>query len=148
MERIVIFPLNIFYSDLTPVEFKVLVALYSFNNRKTNACFPSLRKIADLTGHKDITEISKITKRLELKGLLKKKRRGYNRSMSYQLLAPQGNNCVGGKSQVRVGENYQDGVGSKCQAGLGGISQDELTIELTKEQKKESGSRIRPFDYF
>lgn len=76
-------------TELTPSEFKVLVALYSFRDKNADTTFPKLSSLAARAGFKDSTQVSKITTRLESKGwLTKKQKMGFHGPKKYKLSIP------------------------------------------------------------
>lgn len=75
--------------ELTPSEFRVLVALYSFRNKNADTVFPKLPALATRARVKDKTQISKITTRLESKGwLTKASKTSFHGSKKYCLTIP------------------------------------------------------------
>lgn len=90
MSRLLIAPIEAL-SDarLTDPERRVLLALFSFRGRDTNTVWPSLKNIAELAHINDHTRISKLTKSLEGKGWLTKKKRGFTGGNEYTLTVPE-----------------------------------------------------------
>lgn len=76
--------------ELTPSEFKVLVALYSFRDKNADTSFPKLESLATRAGFRDATQVSKITSRLETKGwLTKRQKMGFHGPKKYRLSIPE-----------------------------------------------------------
>lgn len=94
--------------ELTPSEFKVLVALYSFRDKNADTTFPKLDALAARAGFKDPTQVSKLTTRLEAKGwLTKRQKMGFHGPKKYRLSIPDRLLPVGQVSQL--GRNAQVG---------------------------------------
>lgn len=75
--------------ELTPSEFKVLVALYSFRDKNADTTFPKLEALAARAGFRDPTQVSKLTTRLEGKGwLTKRQKMGFHGPKKYRLSIP------------------------------------------------------------
>ena len=74
---------------LTDQERRVLMALFSFRGKDTNTVWPSIDSIAERAAINDIPRISKITKSLEEKGWLSKKRKGFTGCNQYTLMFPE-----------------------------------------------------------
>lgn len=75
--------------ELTPSEFKVLVALYSFRDKNADTSFPKLGSLATRAGFRDPTQVSKLTTRLEAKGwLTKNQKMGFHGPKKYRLTIP------------------------------------------------------------
>lgn len=90
MNKIVIAPIEVITDrNLSDPERRVLLILYSFKGKTGESVFPSIDVIAEMAGYADKTRISKITKSLEIKGWLTKKRRGFTGGNSYSLLVPE-----------------------------------------------------------
>lgn len=75
--------------DLGDQERRVLLALYSFRGKNTNTVWPKLDVLAERALINDKPRISKITKSLESKGWLVKKKRGFTGCNQYTLSVPQ-----------------------------------------------------------
>jgi len=102
-------------SELTPSEFKVLVALYSFRNAKDGACNPKLSTLAALAGFKDPTQVSKITTRLESKGWLTKNQKlGFHGPKKYRLAIPE--RLTESGQTLQLGQNTQLGEPEQVEA--------------------------------
>ena len=71
------FPVELLKLDLTALELRVLLALYSFRDKNANTVWPSLESIAERAGIADKTQVSKVTGKLELRGLITKRKRGF-----------------------------------------------------------------------
>lgn len=84
-----IFPTDLLAHDLSALELRVLIALYSFRGKNTNTVWPSLESLSEVAGIADKTTTSKVTTRLSEKGLLTKKKRGFTGGNSYDLLVPE-----------------------------------------------------------
>lgn len=84
-----IFPIELLQHDLTALEMRLLIALYSFRGKNTNTVWPSREKLAKRANITDETTVSKVLGRLEKKGLLTKKKRGFGCSNVYELLVPE-----------------------------------------------------------
>lgn len=84
-----IFPTDLLAHDLSALELRVLIALYSFRGKNTNTVWPSLDSLSEVSGIADKTTVSKVTTRLSEKGLLTKKKRGFTGGNSYDLLVPE-----------------------------------------------------------
>lgn len=87
-EKYVFAPVEILSADLTPTEFKVLIALYSFRSKNTDTVWPGLDSIAVRCGMADKTRVSKITRSLVEKGYLEKQKRGFTGGNEYKLILP------------------------------------------------------------
>jgi len=75
--------------ELTPSEFKVLVALYSFRDKNCDTVWPKLATLAHRAGYRDATQVSKITSRLESKGWLSKaEKKSFHGPKKYRLTIP------------------------------------------------------------
>lgn len=75
--------------ELTPAEFKVLVALYSFRDKNADTVFPKLDQLAARAGYKETTQVSKITTRLEKRGwLTKASKKSFHGPKKYRLTIP------------------------------------------------------------
>ena len=89
LSKIIIAPIEVITDrDLSDPERRVLLILYSFKGKSGDSVFPSIDVVADMAGYTDKTRISKITKSLEVKGWLTKKRRGFTGGNSYKLIVP------------------------------------------------------------
>lgn len=84
-----IFPTDLLAHDLSALELRVLIALYSFRGKNTNTVWPSLDSLSEVAGIADKTTVSKVTTRLSEKGLLTKKKRGFTGGNSYDLIVPE-----------------------------------------------------------
>ncbi len=67
-------------SEITDSERKVLLALYSFRNKNTELCCPSVELIQDRANINDRARVGKITTSLAKKGWVKKKKNRLFRS--------------------------------------------------------------------
>lgn len=108
--------------ELTPSEFRVLVALYSFRDKNCDTVWPSLDKLADRARFKDCSQVSKVTTRLESKGwLTKASKMGFHGPKRYVLTVPDRLQLPGSEGARQYGENSQLGkfsqVGSSAQSG-------------------------------
>ncbi len=75
--------------ELTPSEFRVLVAIYCFAEKRSGVAWPSRVVLAEFLGIKNVSEVSKITARLEKKGWLKKNKKTAARgTKKYQIVFP------------------------------------------------------------
>jgi hypothetical protein len=83
-----LFPTELLAHDLSALELRVLIALYSFRGKNTNTVWPSRESLAEVAGIKDPTQVSKITSRLAQKGMLTKKKKGFTGCNSYELIVP------------------------------------------------------------
>jgi hypothetical protein len=72
--------------DLTLIETRVLIALYSFRNpRTTNTAWPGRVALAERCGY-HVNVVSKATTRLERKGWIRKVRRGKKQTNVYEMI--------------------------------------------------------------
>ena len=115
--------------ELTPSEFKVLVALYSFRDKNFDTVFPKLEALAARAGYADKTQISKITTRLEAKGwLTKATKKSFHGPKVYRLSIP--DRLVIASARAQVEEKTQSG--SDAQLGkssqVGKSEQEEICI--------------------
>ena len=122
--------------ELTPAEFKVLVALYSFRDSNADTCWPSLDSLAARAGYKESTEVSKITGRLSKKGWVEKKKLGFDKPNSYKLGVPDRLRIT--SEDAQVGQTAQDGetaqaqVGENAQAQVGQTAQPNIPKNIPK----------------
>jgi len=132
-EKFTMFPNWIYEADLTPVEFRALIALYSFRGSTSNNVWPSLITLAKRANlPQDKSTMSKIIARLCKKGFINKQYRGHNESNTYTMKAP-----------VGVGKNCQQGVGKIYQGGVGKNCQPKIPIEHTKEDIKQNDIKTK-----
>ena len=89
MQNFTMIPNELFEDTrLTPREFKVLAALYSYRKKGTQLVYPKRETLSKRTGI-SIENISRITTRLEELGLLKKEGNGgRSRAIRYTLIVP------------------------------------------------------------
>ena len=88
MKPFIIIPPELLTDNLTLCELKVMISLYSFRNKSTNLCSPSIKEIAIRCSINDIVKISKVTTSLEQKGLLKKSKPNFRGPNTYELQIP------------------------------------------------------------
>lgn len=113
--------------ELTPSEFKVLVALYSFRDKNFDTVFPKLEALAARAGYADKTQISKITTRLEAKGwLTKATKKSFHGPKVYRLSIPDRLVIAGARAQVE--EKAQSGSSSQVgkNAQVGSSAQEKI----------------------
>ena len=110
------FPVELLKLDLTALELRVLLALYSFRDKNANTVWPSLESIAERAGIADKTQVSKVTGKLELRGLITKRKRGFTGGNVY------------GFANLDESSNSNLDKSSKCKELT-----KELTIELTNK---------------
>lgn len=137
-EPFAIVPLWVFKADLTPSEFKVLSALYSFRDKNANTTWPSVESLADRIGMKDKTQISKITKRLCEKGHLHKKKRGFTGGITYTFNVPETPNDPDEPPKLGETTSLDESTIPKLDKSTSSILDkttkcNELTIEQTNE---------------
>jgi hypothetical protein len=161
---------------LTPSEFKVLVALYSFRDQNADTVWPKIDTLAERAGFKQKTQVSKITTRLESKGWLSKaKKKSFHGPKIYRLTIPErllqsgeisqvGKTCQVGKSEegesFQVGKNYQVGKTAptklaettNCQVGRNyqhdpeHTSLDHTNYQTSSEPDGSAASAVKPVD--
>ncbi|WKT59130.1 helix-turn-helix domain-containing protein [Microbulbifer thermotolerans] len=89
MSQLLIAPLEVLMDTrLGDPERRVLLALFSFRDKKSDTVWPTAQKLACRAGIKDVSRISKITRSLAQKGWLTKKRRGFSGFVNYTLAVP------------------------------------------------------------
>lgn len=146
--------------ELTPSEFRVLVALYSFRDKNADTVWPKTESLAERARIKDTTQISKVTTRLERKGwLTKASKMGFHGPKRYVMTIPDrlipldgGDDDQDETSQVgkfsQVGESDQS---KDCQVGkssqVGEIAhedcpQGEVTAPKLANSPKLDGTAI------
>ncbi len=76
-------------SEITDSERKVLLALYSFRNKNTELCCPSVELIQDRANINDRARVGKITTSLAKKGWVKKKKIGFSGRNNYVVSVPE-----------------------------------------------------------
>ena len=86
--RFAIFPVELIKADLTGTELRVLIALYSFRDKKADTVWPGLGELSARSGIKDKSQVSKLTSRLAEKGFLSKKKSGFKGNNRYTLIVP------------------------------------------------------------
>lgn len=89
MSQILIAPLEVLMDTrLNDPERRVLFALFSFRDKKSDTVWPRVEWIACRSGIGDVTRVSKVTRSLSEKGWLTKKKRGFSGYIQYTLTVP------------------------------------------------------------
>lgn len=149
MSKYAIIPIEILAdARLTPSELRVIIALFSFRDAKSGLLFPSQASISERSGiGGDPANISKIIKRLTIKGWVKKKKQVFNGPLHYEITIPE----LGESHQVRefyqVGENDQVELGETDPVELGETRQTNKPINKPinyKDIKDVPNDDIKP----
>ncbi|MGB1317124.1 MAG: helix-turn-helix domain-containing protein [Flavobacteriales bacterium] len=88
-DKFIFAPVDLLSANLTPNELRVMLALYSFRGKNTNTVWPGRDSLTERSGISDPTTVSKVTSRLQEKGWLKKKKRGFTGGNNYELTVPE-----------------------------------------------------------
>jgi len=117
--------------NLSEPERRILMILYSFKGGTNESVYPGIGVIADMAGYADKTRISKITKSLESKGWITKKRRGFTGGNSYTLSVPVAKLA----SETNLEQEANAKLASETNTNLDSEAKyKEQTNELTIEQ--------------
>lgn len=147
-----IFPTDLLAHDLSALELRVLIALYSFRGKNTNTVWPSLDLLSEVSGIADKTTVSKVTTRLSEKGLLTKKKRGFTGGNSYDLLVPELDTSSNLDKSSNLEKPSKPNLDESSNSNLDESSKSkEVTIEVTNEvleigspQEKNTSVAIAP----
>ena len=151
------FPIRLLQLALSEQELRVMVALYSFRDKNANTVWPSTPEIAERSGIRDVTRISKVTKRLVEMGLITKRKRGFAGGNVYGFLsedeestnlAESANlvrNAKAKSSNLAESANLEkSALSNLAESALSNLAESakckELTNELTNEHTRELGS--------
>jgi hypothetical protein len=145
MGKVIVAPLEALTdSSLTDPERRVLLSLYSWKG-DSDYVWPSAAEIASRANIGDVTWVSKLTKKLEEKGWLEKKRRGYTGGMNYLLHVPERLENVAplleSQSKLEPEPKLDQESNSKLDSGS---KNNEQTIEQTilKKNKKTNSQKV------
>ena len=144
-------------SRLTDPERRVILALYSFRGKSTdNNVWPSIQSIALRANVNDQTWVSKLTKGLEKKGWLTKKRRGFTGGNIYSLTIPAAANNQLSNLDPQPNLGPQSNLDPDALSKLDGEPKSNLdpqpkykeqTNEQTSEQLKTMSDKPDRVDY-
>lgn len=136
------FPVELLKLDLTALELRVLLALYSFRDKNANTVWPSLESIAERAGIADKTQVSKVTGKLELRGLITKRKRGFTGGNVYGFAKLDESSNLEESSKMDKSNNldrkHKPNLDESSNSNLDKSSKckeltKELTIELTNK---------------
>lgn len=131
------FPIELLRLDLSELEIRVLIALYSFRDKNANTVWPSLESIADRAGIADKTRVSKVTGKLEKRGLITKRKRGFTGGNVYGFANL--DESANMEDSYKLDETYSANLDESYKSNLDESAKNkELTIELTNELKDKN----------
>ena len=140
-------------SRLTDAERRVLLALYSFRDSDSDRVWPKVERLAARSQIRDLTRLSKITGRLQAKGWLLKKRRGYTGRCIFTLLIPpeapsndgfHAEPVLADKTKTQLAEGAKTGTAVLAETTKTYLAESAKNNELTNEHYSLSHKNIIP----